>query len=89
MQGDFLALTIFNVVVEAVVRHWVAVMADGAEERGERGQDGRHQNAILYANNVMVAFSDPLWIQGAFSSLVGLFDRVGLQTNFRKTVGIV
>ena len=37
-QGDLLSPTIFNVVVDAVVRHWVTVMVDGAEEQGERGQ---------------------------------------------------
>ena len=37
----------------------------------------------------MVASSDPHWLQGSFNTLVGLFDRVGLQTNFGKTVGMV
>ena len=37
----------------------------------------------------MVASSDPRWIQGEFSTLVGLLDRVGLRTNVRKTVGMV
>ena len=29
-QGDPLSPTIFNVVVDAVVSHWVTVMVDGA-----------------------------------------------------------
>ena len=37
----------------------------------------------------MVASLDPQWLQGAFSTLVGLFDRVILRTNFGKTVGMV
>ena len=37
----------------------------------------------------MVASTDPGWIQSAFNMLTGLFDRVGLQTNIRKTVGMV
>ena len=37
----------------------------------------------------MVAFSEPRWILGAFSALIGLFDRVGLNTNVGKTVGMV
>ena len=37
----------------------------------------------------MVASSDPIWIQGAFNVLVGLFDRVGLQKNVGKTVSMV
>ena len=30
-QGYPLSYTIFNVVVDAVVRHWVALMVEGAE----------------------------------------------------------
>ena len=37
----------------------------------------------------MVALSDPRWIQGAFSTMVGMFDRVGLKNNSGKTVGMV
>ena len=55
----------------------------------QRSQEGRHQAAIFYADYVMVASSDPRWFQGAFSTLVGLFDRVGLRNNSGKTVGMV
>ena len=37
----------------------------------------------------MVVSSDLRWLQGAFNTLVSLFDRVGLRINFRKTVGMV
>ena len=37
-QGDPLPPTIFNVVVDAVVRHWVHGVAEKAEARGETGQ---------------------------------------------------
>ena len=37
-QGDPLSPTIFNVVVDAVVRHWVTGFISGAEEQGERGK---------------------------------------------------
>ena len=36
----------------------------------------------------MVAPSNPRWLQWAFDTLVGLFDRVGLKTNVGKTVGM-
>ena len=88
MQGDPLSPTIFNVVVDAVARQWMAVMMEGAEERGKRGKEGRHQNALFYAENDMVATPDPRWLQGTFVTLVGLFDRVVLQTNSGKTVGM-
>ena len=36
----------------------------------------------------MVVSSDPAWIQGAFSALVAIFNRVGLRTNVGKTVSM-
>ena len=36
----------------------------------------------------MVVSSDSAWLQGAFTALVGLFDRVGLLTNVGKTVSM-
>ena len=88
-QGDPLSPTIFNVVVDAVVRNWVAVVIASAEEQGERGKEGRNQDSLLYADDDMVSSSDPRWLQGAIDTLVGLFDRVGLRTNVGKTVGMV
>ena len=37
----------------------------------------------------MVSLTDPQWLQGAFSTLVGLFDRLGLLTNVGNKVGMV
>ena len=37
----------------------------------------------------MVASTNPVWLQNAFDTLTGIFDRVGLRTNVRKTVGMV
>ena len=88
-QGDPLSPTIFNVVVYAVVRHWVTVVIAGAEERSERGQEGRNQSALFYVDNGMVVYSDPRWIQDVFNTLVGLFDSVDLWTHVRKTVSMV
>ena len=76
-------------MVYTVMQHWVTVMIAGAEEQGERGQEGRHQSDLFYADGGMVAFSDPRWLQGEFNTLVGLFDRVGLRTNLRNIFGMV
>ena len=67
----------------------VKVMVEGAEERGERVQEGRHHNALFYADYGMVASSDPRWIQGAFNTLFGMFNRASLRTNAVKTSGMV
>ena len=89
MQGDPLSPTIFNVVVDAVVCHWVKMALAEAEKRGERGNEGRNQAALFYADDGMVASSDPCWIQWAFDTVVSLFESVGLRTNFGKTVSMV
>ena len=41
-QGDPLSPTIFNVVVDVVVRHWVTLAVEEAETRGERGREVRY-----------------------------------------------
>ena len=58
-QGDPLSPTIFNVVVYAVVRHWVTGVIADAEERGYLGKEGIHQAALFYADDGMVASFDP------------------------------
>ena len=72
-QGNPLSPTIFNVVVDALVRHWVTLVVEDAENRGERGKEGSHQAALFYADDGMVVSSDPRWLQWAFNALVGLF----------------
>ena len=59
-----------------------------AEKRGERGREGRHQAALFYADDGMLALSDPHWLQWAFNALVGLFGRVGIHKNVGKTVSM-
>ena len=89
MQGDPLSTTIFNVVADAVVRHWFTVIVEVSYDRSRRRQEGRHQNSLFYADDIMVASSDPRWLQGVFGTLAGLFDRLGLNTNVGKTVRMV
>ena len=76
MQGNPLSPTIFNVVVDAVVRHWVNVLVDEAEAKGKTGREGQHQSVVFYSDDGMVVSSDPAWIQGVFNALVAIFDRV-------------
>ena len=87
-QGDPLSPIIFNMVVDAVVRHWVTMMVEIVDEWIGHIKESRHQNALFYANDSMVTSLEPIWIQGAFITLVGLFDRVVLNTNVGKTVKI-
>ena len=88
-QVDPLSPTIFNVVVDVVVRNWVTVAIAGVAEQGERGQEDRNQADLFYAEDGMFTSSNPCWLQVAFNTLVGLFNRVGLRTNVGKTFGMV
>ena len=88
-QGDPLSPTIFNVVMDALVRHWVMVVVEGVDDWGEHVQEGRHQAALFYTDDGTVASSDPRWLQGVFNTLFGLFYRVGMRTNIRKTFGMI
>ena len=87
-QGDPLSPTIFNVVVDAVVINWVKVILDGAEDRGDRVQEGRNQTALFYVDDGMVSSSDPQWLWGAFITPVGIFNKVVLWNNVVMTVGM-
>ena len=87
-QGNSLSPTIFNMVVDAIIRHWVAVVDPtkyGTEGLGLPIQD---LEAYFYANNVLVVLTHPERLQRAFNVLTGLFDRVGLRKNTRKTVSM-
>ena len=53
-QGYSLSPTIFNMVVDVVVRHWISLMLEIAEERGRHRQEGRHPNALFYLDDGMV-----------------------------------
>ena len=64
------------------------------QDNGRRRADEGHQRlnvkaALFYADDGMVAYTDPGWLQLVFDMLTGLFDRVGLHTNVRKTMGMV
>ena len=87
MQGDPLSTTIFNVVVDAVVRHWLEGLQNATKEKGATGGEG-HFSVVFYADDRMVGALDPAWLQGAFSALVAIFDRVGLCTNVDKNVSM-
>ena len=71
-----------------MICHWLTIAVKEAEKRGERGREGKHQAALFYADDGMIAPSGPQWLQCAFTQLVGLFDRVGLKKNCKKTVSM-
>ena len=58
--------------------------------RSDKGYSRLNVQAdFFYADDRMVASTYPGWLHTAFNTLAGIFDRVGLLTNVRKTVGMV
>ena len=49
----------------------------------------QHRAAFFYVDDGLVTSTDPVWMQGLFNTLTGLFDIVGLWTNIWKTVGMI
>ena len=65
-QGDPLSPTIFNVVVDAVVQHWVLLMAGGIGEPDRWGRKVIHCTILFYVDNGLVASTEPECIQFFF-----------------------
>ena len=47
------------------------------------------EGSVFYADSGMVAYTNPRWLQTVFDMLIGIFYRVGLKINLRKTEGVV
>ena len=85
-QGDPFSPTGFNVLVDAIVRYWLfRTLADGSERTTGFGVSVKERLCAFYADDGLLAARDATWLQSAFDVLVGLFERVGLQTNTLKT----
>ena len=87
-QGDPMYLTIFYMVVDDAIRHWVTVVAPtetGAEEIKETIQE---LEDFFYADNGLVVLPRPERLQRVFNVLIYLFNQIGLQKNVQKTVSM-
>ena len=62
-QGDPLSPTLYNVVVDTVVRHWLEGLQADKDEKEAEGGEG-HFSAVFYADDGMVGATDPQWLQG-------------------------
>ena len=81
IQGDPLSPTIFNLMLDAIVREWIFQM----EAAGFDTADTRVITVIFYADDNLIAARDSTLLQDAFNLLINLFDRVDLETNSTKT----
>ena len=72
-----------------MIRYWVTLV--GGEEAGPDGFGWVFQwlASLFYADNGLLALPRPDHIQPALDILTGLFNRMGLQINVNKKVGMV
>ena len=75
--------------VDAVIFHWVTVVATSKAGMGGLGLTSIDLTAYFYANDGIVTLTQPERVQRAFDVLAGFFGWVGLQKNTVKTVGMV
>ena len=77
----------FNILADKVVRYWLSITIDdnGAATMDGLGRTVSDMLALLYADDTLIAATDPQWLQQALNLLVQLFCRMGLDTNVAKT----
>ena len=88
-QGYPLSLNIFNVVVDAVVRHWILLVKGGARGQEEWGREVQHRVAFFYVDEFLIVSTELVWLLGEFDTLTGLFERVRIQKNVGKMVRMI
>ena len=76
-------------VVDVVIFHWVALVSGEEAVPDGLGRVVQWMTALFYANDGLLASPRTDLLRAVPDVLTGLFDRVDLQTNVYKTVGMV
>ena len=77
---------LFNVVVDNVIRTWLAMTVEDQMVDHERLEETVGKClGIFYADDGMVGSRDPDWMQHSMNVLVGLIQRYGLVSNINKS----
>ena len=83
-QDGPLSPTIFNLMVDAVVRAWL-MEVEGSMDFA----DVHRLLAVFYTDDGLIVARNPAHLQWAFDSFCSNFDRVGMKTNNLKTKAMV
>ena len=73
-QGDLLSPTLFNVVVDVFIYHWVTVVVPTADGLEGRDLSVGKLAAYFYVDDGLVALNQPERLQRAFDALTSLFN---------------
>ena len=82
-------LRIFMVVINVVIQHWVNVLMPKESGTGDLGLTIIDLETYFYANDGLMASTQPERLHRVFDVLTGLFNHIGLHKNTAKTVGMV
>ena len=90
IHGDPLSSTVFNVVVNVVLRNWILVVteAEGEVVPEGFGRDIKYLADHFYADYGLLSSERAVRQKMAFSVLTEIFDQFGLHQNVRKMVGM-
>ena len=91
IHGNPISPAIFNLMVDAVFRHWVSVVV---EAEGCDGLEGfvryvQRLVAYFYADYGLITSTWSEILQRVFDVLKDIFDRFNLRTNIGKTVSMI
>ena len=77
--------TIFNVEVKSVFRHWILLVVEyGAVIHDRLGHTVGQSLGVFYADDGLLGYWHPEWMQGALNILIQLLRKTGLANNVAK-----
>eukprot|EP00978_Attheya_sp_CCMP212_P016906 scaffold44614_cov73-Attheya_sp.AAC.3 len=88
-QGDPVSPTIFNIMVDAVVRYWLSLVCGENVAANGLGYEVKEKYVIFYADHGLLLSCNQEWVQESFDILIGIFEHVGLRTNTSKTNAMI
>ena len=88
-QGDPLYPNIFNIVVDAVGRHWVMIIVEGAAAIKIFDCAVQQMANLLYACDVLLESTELYWLRWYFYEFTGIFEQVELKTSVKNMESMV
>ena len=88
-QGGAVYLTIFNIVVDAMIRGALLEVCGPQEAQHGFGWVAGDHNTCFYANDGWIVGRNPVWVHISLTAMVIMSERVGLQKNLSNTKAIV
>ena len=80
-----MSVTIFNIVVHAVVQDTLMEVCGPQESQHGLVWAAREQDVLFYYNDGRIVGRNPIWVQGTFMARIQMFYQLGIYTNLCKT----